>query len=138
MNSTLVYPLSSWVCMLWRNLGQPNSFDAEVAVSDINYHFLAPHLKLRIFLLEIRRRNERWSRYGHCRSQGQNCGRKIEQDRSLAMKMLFDAVKRENVVLQFEVCLQRSARREFFLRYFHFSYICFSFTEMRTSKAPQK
>jgi hypothetical protein len=22
--------------------------------------------------------------------------------------------------------------------YFHFSYICFSFTEMRTSKAPQK
>jgi hypothetical protein len=44
--------------------------DGEVAVSEINDPFLAPHLKLRIFLLEIRRRNERWSRYGHCRSQG--------------------------------------------------------------------
>jgi F-type H+-transporting ATPase subunit b len=94
--------------------GTAKFLGAEVAVSDINYHFLAPHLKLRIFLLEIRRRNERWSRYGHCRSQGQNCGRKIEQDRSLAMKMLFDAVKRENVVLQFEFCLQRSARQSFF------------------------
>jgi F-type H+-transporting ATPase subunit b len=39
---------------------------------------------------------------------------KIEQDRALAMKMLFDAVKRENVVLQLEVCLQRSARQSFF------------------------
>ncbi|EFX68610.1 hypothetical protein DAPPUDRAFT_114420 [Daphnia pulex] len=39
---------------------------------------------------------------------------KIEQDRSLAMKMLFDAAKRENVVLQLEVCLQRSARQSFF------------------------
>ena len=39
---------------------------------------------------------------------------KIEQDRSLAMEMLFYAAKRENVVLQLEVCLQRSARRGFF------------------------
>jgi hypothetical protein len=45
--------------------GTVKFLDAEVAVSDINYHFLAPHLKFHIFLLEIRRRNERWSRYGH-------------------------------------------------------------------------
>jgi hypothetical protein len=36
------------------------------------------------------------------------------------------------------ILLTAISSSEFFLRYFHFSYICFSFTEMRTSKAPQK
>jgi hypothetical protein len=37
-----------------KKLGSAKFLDAEVAVSDINYPFLAPHLKLRIFLLPTR------------------------------------------------------------------------------------
>jgi F-type H+-transporting ATPase subunit b len=38
---------------------------------------------------------------------------KIEQDRSLAMKMLFDAVKRENVALPLEAAYRQQLVRVF-------------------------
>jgi hypothetical protein len=62
---------------------------------------------------------------------------KIEQDRALAMKMLFDAVKRENVVLQLEVCLQRSARQSFFWGIFIFLIFVFHLLKWEPQKPPK-
>jgi hypothetical protein len=59
---------------------------------------------------------------------------KIVQDRALAMKMLFDAVKRENVTLQLEASYREQLVRGVFSEVFQLSFICFSFTEIRTSK----
>jgi hypothetical protein len=58
---------------------------------------------------------------------------KIEQDRALAMKMLFDAVKRENVSLQLEAAYRDQLVRVF-SEVFQLAFICFSVTEIRTSK----
>jgi hypothetical protein len=66
---------------------------------------------------------------------------KIEQDRSLAMKMLFDSgTPPRGKTLHFSLKLLTAiSSSEFFLRYFHFSYICFSLTEWNENlKSPQK
>ncbi|XP_046441619.1 ATP synthase subunit b, mitochondrial-like, partial [Daphnia pulex] len=81
--------------------GTAKFLDAEVSVSEIIDPFLAPHLKFPM-LIEI------WTLKN---PNARIATGKIEQDRALAMKMLFDAVnKRKNVALQLEAAYREQLR----------------------------